>query len=132
MGHFAALTPEICRHHTKLSTTAEFLVLTGIAAVCASTDCRSRVNGSLILLLFGYLGVTHRTNNEPSLFEIMMENGLDPNLINTVNVEIRSNGKTMEALDYIKSIYPKYTFLRNERNNLLNEIHVVSATICYC
>jgi len=43
MGHFAALTPEICRHHTKLSITAEFLVLTGIAAVCASTDCRSRV-----------------------------------------------------------------------------------------
>ena len=47
MGYFTALTLEICRHHTKLSTIAECLVLKGPAAVCVSTDCRTREKGTI-------------------------------------------------------------------------------------
>jgi hypothetical protein len=42
MGHFALLTTQKCRHHTKLSTTAASLDPLGFVAVCASTDCRTR------------------------------------------------------------------------------------------
>jgi hypothetical protein len=67
MGHFALLTTQKCRHHTKLSTTAASLVLLGLVAVSTSTDCRTR----------DYQGIGYRYSPPDDWGNILPWNSLD-------------------------------------------------------
>lgn len=67
--------------------------------------------GSLYLLVFDFLGLDERMNDNESLFEIASRLGFtDTKIIYSVKKIIKPNSVTAQSIPYINTIYPKYEF----------------------
>lgn len=71
--------------------------------------------GTLYILLFDFLGVSERTNDELSIFEIANKIGYkDIKIVLEETKRIIKNSVTYKNLDYIKLKYPLYQFEKND------------------
>lgn len=81
-------------------------------------------SGSIVLLIFDYLGIEKSYNGKETLFDFASRIGY-----NSLNVlyegikTIKKNSETYNNLDYIKSIYPFYDF--GKENDLQCKIKIV-------
>lgn len=86
-------------------------------------------DGRLILLIFDFLGVDKSYGKKASLFDYYRKNNLNPVILGETTRVIRKGGQTEEALNHIRSIYPRFKFLRDNKDNIAHKIFIVSATI---
>lgn len=77
-----------------------------------------RQDGYLYMLLFDFLGIDKRTNNNPSLEEIADKEGYkNIEILESVDKEIVKGSVTYDSIDHILDVYPKYNFETNSRGN---------------
>lgn len=75
-------------------------------------------NGELYLLAFDFLGTSKRTNNEESIFEIAKNIGYkNVEIVKKVKKVIKPKSVTVNNLEHIKKIYPKYKFGIEDNNS---------------
>lgn len=68
-------------------------------------------NGQLYILLFDFLGIDERTNNDMSIIEIAKKIGYsDSKIVYEANKLIKEGSVTHSSIPYINKIYPLYTF----------------------
>ena len=82
-------------------------------------------NGCICLLLFGYLGITSRSNvNCESIAERFKKYGLEFELVRSFKFPARKGGGLERYAGLIERMYPEYKFPRIE-GILYNEIYIV-------
>lgn len=68
-------------------------------------------DGELNLMMFDFLGVDTSYNDDESIFEFAKKNGYkDMQVIYEFERNITKGSVTYKCLDYIKEVYPKYSF----------------------
>lgn len=83
-------------------------------------------DGKLFLLVFNFLGIHCSAEGKCTIEEIGRQAGFcDIKTEKTVLKEIRPGSITYKSLEYIKSVYPEYSFYKKD-GRLYNEISVVS------
>lgn len=86
-------------------------------------------NGTLILLIFDFLGVNSKYGQEKTIFETLKQQGFIPTIIAEVDKVVRHGGKTEESLMEIKKLYPEYKFRINSDGNKLYKMQIVRADL---
>lgn len=75
-------------------------------------------DGQLYMLLFDFLGVDRRTNDNCSIEELAYSYGYDKmDVLESVDKIIKPGSVTYESLNHVASIYPKYHFQTDEKGN---------------
>ena len=68
-------------------------------------------DGQLYMLLFDFLGIDKRTNDNLSIEELASNYGYDHmEILESVNKIIRPGSVTYDNLEHVSSVYPKYNF----------------------
>lgn len=72
-------------------------------------------NGSLYLLVFDFLGIDFKTNNEKNLMEIASDIGYSTQeIVFCVDKKLKPGSITYESISHINTVYPLYDFGLNE------------------
>ncbi len=92
--------------------------------------CRARLTekGKLVFLCFDFLSVLTRLDSIPSIVELIEAEGLKYSIIGHCEREVRHGGKTEENVRWIKKIYPKYQFQKNQQGDLQYKMLVLEVT----
>jgi len=80
-------------------------------------------DGSLIMLIFDFLGVNCSYNHNLSIKKFSQKYNLDMKIILKTRRNIRKGGETEKSLYYILKKYPKYKFY-NSGNSLSHDIYI--------
>jgi len=80
--------------------------------------------GRLILLCFDFLGV-RATKERKSIVDVAQINGLKTEILAKHKRVIRRGGKTEENMNWIRKVYPRYTFQKDEQGNYYHEIFIL-------
>lgn len=80
--------------------------------------------GKLILLCFDFLGV-EGCSERVSVFDIAQINGLKAEVLAKHKRVIRKGGKTEENMNWIRKVYPRYTFQKDRQGNYYHEIFIL-------
>ena len=73
------------------------------------------VNGNIYMLLFDFLGIDQKTNNDPTIIELAKNIGYkDFKVMYEAYKEIKEGGVTYQNIPYINKIYPYYDFYKNQ------------------
>lgn len=81
-------------------------------------------NGKLFLLCFDFLGVDCNLNH-PSIISLAQTNSMQAKIVARHQRVIRKGGKTEENVQWIKAMYPGYSFKKNIHGNLVHEIIIL-------
>lgn len=83
------------------------------------------VNGKLLLLVFGFLGVEYPTRlNQPTIIQLITENGLIVEKMERFVVKIRDGGRLDASRTYIERMYTNYHFICHN-GCYYNEIYLI-------
>lgn len=75
-------------------------------------------DGALYMLLFDFLGVDKRTNDNLSIEELAEHYGYnDMEILESVDKIIKPGSVTYESLEHVSSVYPKYNFNTDDKGN---------------
>lgn len=86
-------------------------------------------DGSLVLLLFDFLGVDRTYDSQPSIFQLLKRNGFSPSVVDTSIRTINPSGKTTASIPTIKRAYPNFSFKRNPKGDLYHKIYIVKGVL---
>jgi len=89
-----------------------------------SSSCLNK-DGAVFMLIFDFLGVTESYNSFPSVKTVSREYGFSCDIIDVYSSVIRNGGQTEKNISWIKSIYPKYNFKKDDSGNLCYNTMVV-------
>lgn len=70
-----------------------------------------RVGGKLYILIFDFLGINQKTNDESTIIDLALKSGYcAANIVYQTEKKIKKESVTYCNLDHIKDVYPKYHF----------------------
>lgn len=84
-------------------------------------------DGKLLLLCFDFLGIEHDFGREP-IINLAQSCGMQTRVIAKHQRMIRKGGKTEENVEWIKMMYPGYSFEKDIHGNLFHEILILEMT----
>lgn len=76
--------------------------------------------GEILILVFDFLGVKESFSPSPGLEEIGYRSGFSCEVVRSYSKPIRRDGQTEKNISWIKKIYPRYIFKKEEGNYYYN------------
>lgn len=84
-----------------------------------------KYKGTIIILAFDFLSVNKQWGERITIFDLLIDNGFTPSIIDEVERTLRFKSKTLEALKDIQKYYPKYSFSENESGDKYYKMQIV-------